>query len=71
MPVYLSKGGHPVLISSEIIRYIKETEDIANLRNLLNRFERREVKVDRTDVLVNINTPEDYDLYVTEKEVIT
>ena len=71
LPVYLGKGGHPVLISHEIMRQIKETENIANLRNLLNHFERKEVKVNRDDILININTPEDYDLYVTEKEVIT
>ncbi|MFH1319174.1 MAG: NTP transferase domain-containing protein [Bacteroidota bacterium] len=64
LPVYQNKGGHPVIISRKIINYIRQTKNInTTLRDVLKLFERKEVKVLRKDILININTQEDYNLY--------
>lgn len=70
LPVYQGKGGHPVLVSKKIIEYINERESIdLNLKNVLHLFDRREVKVNREDILFNINTPEDYNRIVLKKKI--
>lgn len=67
-PVYKGKGGHPVLISKKIMEAIKEVKTFDfNLRDLLNRFDRKQVDFDRSDILVNINTKEGYRNYIKER----
>lgn len=68
-PVFERKGGHPVLISKRIMEAIKELKSFDfNLRDLLNSFDKKQINVNRRDVLVNINTEEDYENYIIEKK---
>lgn len=65
VPVYQGKGGHPVLISQKIIKHIcNNKNNEANLREVLNLFDRKELQVSQSTVLANINTVEDYKLYL-------
>ena len=62
VPVFQNNGGHPVLISETIVKYISSIkENNLNLRNILNKFSRNNVSVNDEKILCNINTPEDYE----------
>lgn len=62
-PVFSGKGGHPILISPRIIsQIINESSYRYNLKDYLNRFSKLQVPVNDKGVLININSPEDYQL---------
>jgi len=64
VPVYKGKGGHPVLLGSEILKNISLIEESDfNLRNYLNDYERIEVISNDDKTIVNINTLNDYQKY--------
>lgn len=70
LPVYKGKGGHPVLISKKVIDYINERESVdLNLKNVLQSFDRKEVHVNKEDILFNINTPENYSRIILKKKL--
>lgn len=60
-PVFEGAGGHPILISSKVIRGVMEEQnrDI-HLKDFLNRYSSRGVTVKDPRVLININTEEEY-----------
>jgi molybdenum cofactor cytidylyltransferase len=61
VPCYQGKGGHPILISEKVISEICRINSYdINLRNFLERFEKLRLELDFPEVLLNINTPEDY-----------
>ncbi|HEY3251230.1 MAG TPA: NTP transferase domain-containing protein [Ignavibacteria bacterium] len=60
-PVYLNKGGHPILLSRMIIEMIrKETKISLNTKEFLYQFNKKTVEVENDKISANINTPEDY-----------
>jgi len=60
-PVYKNSGGHPILLSKEVVFKIKEKIDVSqNLRTLLNEYERIDIETNEEKILANINTPADY-----------
>ncbi len=60
-PVYKGKGGHPVLLTKNIIRKISEVEDLNyTLIDILDSFKRKNIEIESDSILRNINTPEDY-----------
>jgi len=64
IPSYKNNGGHPILISEEIINAIKETsEESVNMKDFLNRFKKHYVKHKDEKILANINTLSDYHFY--------
>lgn len=66
-PVYAGKGGHPVLISSSVIRVIANTHDLAiTLADILNSFPRINMEMADDTPLRNINTQDDYKKYLGE-----
>lgn len=69
-PVFNGKGGHPVLISKKVMEKIDrmESKDIS-VNFFLQRFPKKEVEISNGEVLININTKEDYEKYIPEKEV--
>ncbi|MCP3931260.1 MAG: NTP transferase domain-containing protein [Bacteroidetes bacterium] len=68
VPTFGRKGGHPILVSREIIRLIDKMEDhTLNLRNVLMCFNRKNVMVPWQKILANINTPEKYEEYLKNK----
>lgn len=61
-------NGHPVLISDKIMHRINQVSGRNNnLRSVLAEFSRRQVEVKCNDILININTVEDYEKYVMKK----
>ncbi len=64
VPVYEGKGGHPVLLSSEVIEQIVNGfKSTSHLNEVLKSFNRQDVFVNDPYIGVNINTPEDYQKY--------
>jgi len=66
-PVYSDKGGHPVLIPQLIFNMIKkETNNNLNIKELLKQFNKITVSIENDKILANINTPEDYRVYIEQ-----
>jgi len=65
-PTFNKRGGHPILISKSIYDTIIEINDVsATLRNKLERFN-KVILPSNENVLININTINDYTKYFTE-----
>lgn len=63
-PVFQNQMGHPVLVSPHLAESLaKERNAQSSVRSFLGAFRHVNVPVDRSEVLVNINTPEDYRRY--------
>ncbi len=61
VPVFQGRGGHPVLLSAEVARQIVASPDpFVNLKTFLKSFSRVDVESENNNVLVNINTMQDY-----------
>lgn len=64
VPVYERKGGHPVLLSSDVIEpIVNGFKCTSHLNEVLKSFNRQDVFVNDPYIGVNINTPEDYQKY--------
>jgi molybdenum cofactor cytidylyltransferase len=64
IPVFQGKGGHPVLIGDEVITKIAQLNQYdLNFKDFLKDFPANRVEVDDDTVLININSPEDYNRY--------
>lgn len=64
VPSYLGHPGHPVLIGKPIIQAILECKNYTrSIKDLLHTFTRKMVTVFDPKILVNINTPEEYEKY--------
>lgn len=60
-PQFMGKNGHPVLISKKIIEHINNLPDENfNLRTILSGFKKRQIQVNNDNILININTADDY-----------
>ena len=60
-PVFNGRSGHPVLISKKIIQHLNNLPDgNQNLRTVLSEFPKLEVEAKNSDILLNINTIDDY-----------
>lgn len=51
------RGGHPIIVSPEGIRIIKNADITSNLRMIMKNI--KYIKTDRAEILNNINTPKD------------
>lgn len=60
IPSFNYKGGHPIKLSREVKQIILETNPESNLRVVLNGFEKKYLCVDDPGVLMDVDTPEDY-----------
>ena len=64
VPCFEGKGGHPILLNSEIIKHIGQLKEYTlNLREVLEKFTRKNAEVIWPQVLYNINTQDKYDEY--------
>jgi CTP:molybdopterin cytidylyltransferase MocA len=62
VPVFELKGGHPVLVSAQVLQAVSETNShIHTLRDFLKNFDGKRLEVSDQMVLANINTPHDYE----------
>jgi len=60
-PVFEDRGGHPILISKKVIdAMLNETNPSTILRSFLKPFKHKEVEVEDSSILININTMENY-----------
>ncbi|USK76760.1 nucleotidyltransferase family protein [Peribacillus frigoritolerans] len=60
IPSFDYKGGHPIKLSSEVKQKILETDPESNLRVVLGGYEKQYMNVDDVGVLMDVDTPEDY-----------
>ncbi|MFJ7941587.1 NTP transferase domain-containing protein [Peribacillus sp. NPDC096622] len=60
IPSFDYKGGHPIKLSSEVKKKILETNPESNLRVVLGGYEKQYMNVDDAGVLMDVDTPEDY-----------
>ncbi|MCD1159261.1 MULTISPECIES: nucleotidyltransferase family protein [Peribacillus] len=60
IPSFDYKGGHPIKLSSEVKQKILETNPEGNLRVVLGGYEKQYMNVDDAGVLMDVDTPEDY-----------
>lgn len=60
IPSFDYKGGHPIKLSSEVKQKILETNPEGNLRVVLDGYEKQYMNVDDEGVLMDVDTPEDY-----------
>lgn len=67
--VYHHEGGHPLLISRKIIERINSLDEgDYNLKTFLKEYPCKETEVSNKDVLLNINTPEEYEKHIQSLE---
>lgn len=59
-PRYKGQGGHPIMVSKRVIRPIIEAPSHENLKQLLSAYARKDVEVHDPNILLNINTMEEY-----------
>jgi len=60
-PVYLGKGGHPILVSGKIVAVLREeTNEFRDFKQLLDSFYGKRLEVECEEVLLNVNTREEY-----------
>jgi molybdenum cofactor cytidylyltransferase len=71
VPQYQNQRGHPVLLSKIILESLMKEKNLSgNLRVFLGNFEKIIADVDDENILVNINTKEDYNKYFPLSEDI-
>lgn len=60
-PTYHDQSGHPILINKSIIEHICHIEfNHQNLKDVLHKFQRKKIAVEHSEILININTMDDY-----------
>lgn len=60
IPSFNYKGGHPILLSSEVKQRILDTNPESNLRQVLSFYEKDYMNVDDPGVIMDVDTPLDY-----------
>ena len=63
IPTYRDKAGHPVILSTSLIDELMQiSEDTLGLKAVVRRHEEetQRVPMDSPEVLIDLNTPEDY-----------
>jgi molybdenum cofactor cytidylyltransferase len=64
-PAFLGKHGHPILLSENVRQAIlaaDENDPAINLKTVLEPFRKRLVEVGEPGILVDMDTPEDYNI---------
>jgi molybdenum cofactor cytidylyltransferase len=65
LPEYQGRGGHPLIISKAIAEKINQiTEPYPDLREVLGQFKGNRIPFNNPNILLNINTPEDYERFL-------
>jgi len=64
VPCFNNKGGHPILLPKKIIDKIKNiSQNNGNFKNILNKFKNYNLSIPKSEILININSPKEYDFY--------
>ncbi len=61
IPSYHGRNGHPVCIAKNVIPHILSQPDETSLREVLRTLNCRTIDVDAEEILVDIDTPEDFE----------
>ncbi len=66
VPTYCGRRGHPIIISSALFPEIKNASVEVGLRSVVHAHEKNicEVPTEEEGILINIDTPEDYQQYI-------
>jgi molybdenum cofactor cytidylyltransferase len=67
VPVCNGKGGHPILIAPMIVEHINRLDKMDDLRAILASFARINCPWPDDKILLNINTPQDYERFLKLK----
>lgn len=59
-PEFEGRGGHPILISKEIINKLAHLHNNSTLHDVLSAFNRKRIEVHSACVLTNVNSQADY-----------
>lgn len=60
-PTYKNKGGHPILLSSQIISDLKSNQKLdLTLKDFLKNYTKTKIETDTNKIHTNINTLEEY-----------
>lgn len=60
IPSFNKKGGHPILLSSSLIKEILLEDDESNLKAFLNKKHRAYVDIEDEGILIDVDMEEDY-----------
>jgi len=66
VPVFQGRGGHPVLLGTEVVSFFRTSKKMIDFRDALRNFERLESEYNREEILWNINTPREYKKYILD-----
>jgi molybdenum cofactor cytidylyltransferase len=66
IPSFQFKGGHPIKLSKQVKQKILENNSESNLRMVLNGYKKKYINVDDPGVLMDVDTPEDYQKAIDE-----
>lgn len=68
VPTFNNRGGHPVLLNKKAVEGIVSAQNIhQNFKLFLKKYRRINVPVNDKNILVNINTPSDYNSVILKK----
>ncbi|MBL7896855.1 MAG: NTP transferase domain-containing protein [Bacteroidia bacterium] len=67
-PVFNNKGGHPILINKKLINALLKAPYDSRLDFELKKFTTKRIDTKSENVLINIDTQEDYHNYLNTKE---
>jgi molybdenum cofactor cytidylyltransferase len=65
-PLYQNKGGHPILLSAEVVNELLQADITKenNLKNALKKHAQIIIETNEPDILLNLNTPDDYQSFI-------
>ena len=66
VPVYEGRGGHPILLSANILDRLRLSESSSRFNDVLKSFNRKNVEMNDPYIHANINTSSDYKKYFGE-----
>jgi len=64
IPTYEGKGGHPILLSKEVVFMLKEVTQETDFKGFIRKFSSHFIPTKHKSILLNINTPSDYQQYL-------
>lgn len=67
-PVFKGKGGHPILINKKLINALLNVPYYSRLDNELKKFTSKRIDATSENILINIDTVEDYQKYLNTQE---
>ena len=68
MPMFQSKKGHPLLFKASCLENLRNLEDDIPLKNFLENFRTKFLKCPNPEILLNVNTMQDYEALLTLKK---